>query len=729
MAMTGNRIEFQVDEHGGIVVQTFGGSDCRAECATEILSDLVSNAPEHFLGRRGGVWFCDSPPDLDWVARYDLAFCSTKRMLEPSPCLPFPCPMFLRWPQVGIPNAEELMNNLLAVDSSWEDERMFWIGANTHPVRMALASLSSHYPDLFDAEIMEWDRKAEGGQRSKTRQVSLPDHRRYKYLIDCAGYGYSARIKWLLAMGRPLFIVERDVVEHWHEEMQPWVHFIPVATDLSDLFEHRSILEADPELYRAICRQAREFVEERLTVEARLRSVLEAMDRQSYINSNIKAASSGPSALPNSEFFRDLNSEQIWNYAKIFREFLASKEDRIWLRDRNVWNGGDWCEFLDSFAGCDADFLACVVRRRSDEPEWTWWKSLRPPGEGCPLEFGVAALLSLVRLSRAACEAVLKGIDEGWAGHPEALIPTLVHLAGLKIEDIGGTGNFTPPERKGCWYDKRTWHWQGPVEFVPGLLHFPVTRQTRALAKGRIPSNGSGKKGGEWKMLYVSPVGMAAKELLPGVMEAFLKARTDCRLLQYDESELAVPDGVRVIRDKGFKWQLALKHLYPEAVADYDYIFFWDDDLKVGDFDPIRFARIMQVNRLEMAQPAIQSPHGLSHAITKHRPCPPPWRDPDGVTAHPVVGRLTNFVEIMAPVFTREAWREFYSYLDPDNRSGWGYDYIPLGRKGIVDAMPVIHTRAVQSINGESKAEIRRFLDDQGLFRHTPVEQGWLFER
>jgi Protein of unknown function (DUF707) len=142
----------------------------------------------------------------------------------------------------------------------------------------------------------------------------------------------------------------------------------------------------------------------------------------------------------------------------------------------------------------------------------------------------------------------------------------------------------------------------------------------------------------------------------------------------------------------------------------------------------MRFAGIMRANRLDMAQPSIQSPHGLSHAITKHRPCQAPWRDPDGKTVHPVVGRLTNFVEIMAPVFTREAWREFYGYLDSENRSGWGYDYIPLGRRGIVDAMPVVHTRAVQSINGASETEIRRFLDDQGLFRYAPTDQGWLFE-
>jgi hypothetical protein len=257
------------------------------------------------------------------------------------------------------------------------------------------------------------------------------------------------------------------------------------------------------------------------------------------------------------------------------------------------------------------------------------------------------------------------------------------------------------------------------------MLHFPVPRQQRALAPARF-SPGDAK--GIARILYVSPVGGASKELLPDVLETFRRAGADCLLLQYDEVDLPVPDGIRVIRDKGYKWQLALRHLSPDVVRDYDTIFFWDDDLGMTGFDPARFVRVMQANRLEMAQPAILSPHGLSHDITRPRPCPPPWQEPMGGTVHPVVGRLTNFVEIMAPVFTRDAWCEFYGYLDPSNRSGWGYDYIPLGRKGIVDALPVMHTRPVQSINGESERELRRFLDDQGLFRHAPVEHGWLFE-
>jgi hypothetical protein len=406
-------------------------------------------------------------------------------------------------------------------------------------------------------------------------------------------------------------------------------------------------------------------------------------------------------------------------------EFLNGEDLHQWIIDPAVYFDGSWDDILLEFDACSADLLATVVRTHADDPDWTWWSSLKDPEGSTACEIGIAALLPLMRISRAAAQAILEGLSAGWSGHPEVVIPTLVHRAGLVIEDLGNDGKFTPLERKGRGYDARSWQWRGPVEYVPGRLHFPVPLQDRPLAPSRIEAPGDRRAP---RCLYVSPVGGAARDLLPEVLERFLDAGAECLLLQYDEAELPLPAGVRVIRERGFKWQLALRHLNPDEISAYDFIFFWDDDIGVADFDPLRFVQIMRANRLDMAQPAIQSPHGLSHSITRHRACPPPRRDPDGERVHHVVGRLTNFVEIMVPVFTREAWREFHGYLDAENRSGWGYDYIPLGRKGVIDALPVIHTRAVQSMNDDSERDIHRFLERHGLFRHAVVDQGWLLE-
>jgi Protein of unknown function (DUF707) len=422
-------------------------------------------------------------------------------------------------------------------------------------------------------------------------------------------------------------------------------------------------------------------------------------------------------------------------FMELFKEFLASDLDFVWIRDPQVSDGGNWEFFESSFDDCEADFLATQIRTYGEEPDWHAWTSLMTPENIVLVEENkIAALLPLLRLSRAAAEIILEGIEAGWKGHPETLFPTLVKQAGLSIEDIGGNGSFTPKERGGKWYDERTWHWHGPVIHVPGMLHFPVAIQTRGFAGGRLAEVTKVVKkkmttgvSSLPKLLYISPVGAGGKLMMAKTLDVFKKAGADLLLLQYDQAELSLPQEARVIRDRASKWQLAARHLHPDQIVDYDYVFFWDDDLDTTGFDPQRFVSLMKHNRLEMAQPAIQSEFPLSHAITQQQQCPPPLRGMNGKD-HPIVGRLTNFVEIMAAVYTREAWREIHGYVDPLSWSGWGLDFVPLGRKGIVDVMPVVHTRPVQSGNSEAVDEFKTFINNHGLIAHPAVNQGWLFE-
>jgi hypothetical protein len=410
----------------------------------------------------------------------------------------------------------------------------------------------------------------------------------------------------------------------------------------------------------------------------------------------------------------------------LLTDFLASDLCDIWLVDPHVHIDQDWLDFQSNFAGCDADLLATQLRTRSEDPQWHRWSSLVNTKGYSRSGTEVAALLPLLRLSRRAVEAIFRGMEDGWTGHPEVLIPTLVSDAGLKIEDIGGAGSFTPEGRVGRWYDRRTWHWCWPVEYVLGMLHFPVPVQTVPFATGRLAAPWATGESPP-RLLYVSPVGEASRSLLSETLRVFKLAGADILLLHYDDSDLPFPSDARIIRDRAGKWQLALRHLDPSLLEDYDYVFFWDDDLDTTGFDPLRFVRLMMRNRLDMAQPAIRSPFPLSHQITKFRPCPTPLKTADG-DIYPIVGRLTNFVEIMAPVYTRKGWLELYPYIDPASASGWGLDYVSVGRQGIIDALPVVHTRAVQSGNASSMRDLRSFVESQGLMIHPAVEMGWLFE-
>ena len=223
------------------------------------------------------------------------------------------------------------------------------------------------------------------------------------------------------------------------------------------------------------------------------------------------------------------------------------------------------------------------------------------------------------------------------------------------------------------------------------------------------------------RKLFFSPVGRSAEPLLAKTTECFAAAGAEFLLVQYEDSDLVLPPGVTSLRDSGTKWQLARKHLHPDACAAYDYVFVWDDDIDVADFDPAVFTAIMAGNGLDMAQPSLRSPHGLSHRITGQREITEDMR------RERIAGRLTNFVEIMVPVFSREGWRLLHDVLDDGNLSGWGYDYLPIAPRGIVDSMHVVHTRPVQSYSDSAEAEKVRLLSHYGLFAYPQIEMGWLF--
>jgi hypothetical protein len=74
----------------------------------------------------------------------------------------------------------------------------------------------------------------------------------------------------------------------------------------------------------------------------------------------------------------------------------------------------------------------------------------------------------VVRMSRRFIEAYKSEVPGGWAGHFEALYPTIAGMRGLGIEDIGGTGPFTPVARRGRFYSNG--HPDGNL--FPGTFRF-----------------------------------------------------------------------------------------------------------------------------------------------------------------------------------------------------------------------------------------------------------------
>lgn len=115
--MTGNELYFSVRDQK-IHLRSMRQYECRGDCCLELLCDLLLNWPELLEGRSGVVYANDAPPP-EHLATEDLNFCTTRRAGLEGPWLPFPDFTFVRWPQVGIPDAEALTRDLLADNRSW----------------------------------------------------------------------------------------------------------------------------------------------------------------------------------------------------------------------------------------------------------------------------------------------------------------------------------------------------------------------------------------------------------------------------------------------------------------------------------------------------------------------------------------------------------------------------------------------------------------------------------
>jgi hypothetical protein len=166
----------------------------------------------------------------------------------------------------------------------------------------------------------------------------------------------------------------------------------------------------------------------------------------------------------------------------------------------------------------------------------------------------------------------------------------------------------------------------------------------------------------------------------------------------------------------GPKWPClgALLHEQPALLDQYDCIWFPDDDLAVDAATVNRMFAFFHASNVCLAQPA----------LTRDSYCT--WR-----TLRQASGcllRFTGFVEVMAPMFSREALRVCAPTFT-ESPSGWGLDWLwpklcadaRLGRMAVIDATPVRHTRPC---GGElyrrnpqlaPRADAQRLLDQHGM--------------
>ena len=123
-----------------------------------------------------------------------------------------------------------------------------------------------------------------------------------------------------------------------------------------------------------------------------------------------------------------------------------------WYVEDDVRFNGDWKTFFSFFENNESDFISSHIRTYSDEPDWHWWSSIKYINVNIPVTRCLASFNPIFRISNDALEFIDQALSNGWMGHHEVLLPTLLNLGNYKIEDFGGNGGFVNKGQKEMFY-------------------------------------------------------------------------------------------------------------------------------------------------------------------------------------------------------------------------------------------------------------------------------------
>ncbi|KAF5741104.1 hypothetical protein HS088_TW10G00099 [Tripterygium wilfordii] len=221
------------------------------------------------------------------------------------------------------------------------------------------------------------------------------------------------------------------------------------------------------------------------------------------------------------------------------------------------------------------------------------------------------------------------------------------------------------------------------------------------------------------KYLVTFTVGCEQKKNIDAAVKKFsenfsiLLFHYDGRTSEWDEFEWS-KRAIHVSARKQTKWWYAKRFLHPDIVAPYDYIFIWDEDLGLQHFNAEEYIRLVKKYGLEISQPALDPNKWFTWTMTKRRSDHEVHKESgekkqwcSGTHQPPCAA----FVEIMAPVFSRDAWRCVWHMIQNDLVHGWGLDFA-LGRCvqpahekiGVVDAQWIVH-QSVPTLGNQGFAD------------------------
>lgn len=251
----GGTVVFDINDNGVLIKQKYDGFQSRPDTVVGML-ESANKAGCLPKIQNIAIHTGDIPPD-DLAAPH-ISISTTKDKAN----LLFPDPYSISWPEANIPDVPVLIREMYALGSQEPVySRAFWIGnPDTHEMRKKFLEevQKPEYSGLVEARTHHWD-------QGKSTFVSLHDHVKYKYLIDVEGNGFSGRLKYLLSSRRPVFVTERPLWDWATHDLIPWVHYIPLNRDSSDLFQRIQWAITHPAEAQAIADRVANLMKVRIT--------------------------------------------------------------------------------------------------------------------------------------------------------------------------------------------------------------------------------------------------------------------------------------------------------------------------------------------------------------------------------------------------------------------------------------------------------------------------------
>ncbi|HUR89409.1 MAG TPA: hypothetical protein VMZ74_10015, partial [Ramlibacter sp.] len=112
-----------------------------------------------------------------------------------------------------------------------------------------------------------------------------------------------------------------------------------------------------------------------------------------------------------------------------------------WQVEYDVEYRGAWGDFFAARRPSEASLIAAHFHNWSEWPEWFWWPSLSTPaGAAVGPQNLYKAFMPVARFSQRALHDIEQAHRQGWMGHYEVIVPTVLLMNGHNLEDLNVRG-------------------------------------------------------------------------------------------------------------------------------------------------------------------------------------------------------------------------------------------------------------------------------------------------